>query len=179
MDTTKQGFSAKLARDMDYKLVLPREIPASVNIGRLLPVHIDLHKYLGYWYERMRLPTLFEQGLSHVSADYRMSPDGTLRVTNQGWIDAESRWKTSVGLARKTNHTGVLLVTFGYFYSPYIVIYNDHYQTAVVASPSGQFLWILTRHPFSPINLNHILPVLCQNGYDASILQSLELVNHN
>jgi lipocalin len=172
----KEKFSEMLAEKMDYKLVLPAEIPKVVDISPLIPVEIDLQRYLGYWYERVRLPNLFEKGLSHTSADYRPSPDGTLRVTNQGWVDRENRWKTSVGLARTTQHSGVLLVTFGYIYSLYVVIYNDNYNVVIVASPSRDYLWILTRQPDTQIDMDTCMQVLRMNGYSDDQLQRLEYV---
>lgn len=173
----KDKFSEILAEKMDYKIVLPSEIPKSIDISPLIPVDIDLNRYLGYWYERVRLPNSFENGLSHVNADYHPSPDGTIRVTNQGWVDKENRWKTSVGLARTTQHSGVLLVTFGYVYSPYVVIYNDNYNVVIVASPSRNYLWILTRKPDSYISMDECLRALCTNSYTQDIINRLEIVN--
>ncbi len=44
--------------------------------------HVDLSRYMGVWYEIARLPTRFEKGCQHVTAEYTMRPDGKVAVVN-------------------------------------------------------------------------------------------------
>lgn len=41
---------------------------------------LDLHRYMGTWYEIARFDHRFERGLSEVTATYTLMPDGTVRV---------------------------------------------------------------------------------------------------
>ena len=40
----------------------------------------DLERYLGRWYEVARLDHRFERGMSHVTANYSLLPDGGVQV---------------------------------------------------------------------------------------------------
>ena len=43
-----------------------------------------LNRYLGTWYEIARYDHSFEEGLSHVTAQYSMRDDGGVKVINRG-----------------------------------------------------------------------------------------------
>lgn len=45
----------------------------------------DQQRYLGTWYEIARLDHSFEEGLSQVTADYRLNDDGSIKVINRGY----------------------------------------------------------------------------------------------
>lgn len=47
-----------------------------------------LESYLGEWVEIARLDHRFERGLTEVTANYSMRPDGGVKVVNRGF-DAE------------------------------------------------------------------------------------------
>jgi len=56
-------------------------LPAGV-----VPVeNFRLERYLGKWYEIARLDHSFERGLTRVSAEYRLRPDGGVLVLNRGY----------------------------------------------------------------------------------------------
>ena len=44
----------------------------------------ELQRYLGKWYEVARLDHRVERGLSDVTAQYSLRPDGQVRVLNSG-----------------------------------------------------------------------------------------------
>ncbi|MDI6742775.1 MAG: lipocalin family protein, partial [Smithella sp.] len=54
--------------------------------------NFQLEKYLGKWYEIARLDHSFERGLSRVTADYSMNPDGSVRVINRGYSAKDNKW---------------------------------------------------------------------------------------
>ena len=45
----------------------------------------QIERYLGKWYEIARLDHRFERGLTQISAEYSMRPDGGLKVLNRGY----------------------------------------------------------------------------------------------
>ena len=131
---------------------------AIVSVGcvtkpdNIVPVQpFDSKLYLGKWYEIARLDQRFERGLSRVTADYSMRPDGGLKVLNRGY-DAEKKvYKESEGKAYfvGATDTAYLKVSFfGPFYGSYIVFDLDPaYRTSMVGGPDLSYLWILSRTP--------------------------------
>ncbi|WP_074012549.1 lipocalin family protein [Candidatus Sodalis sp. SoCistrobi] len=113
--------------------------------------HFTVDRYLGTWYEIARLDHRFERGLSHVTARYALQPDGSLQVVNTGYSAAKQRWRQSIGKARflGSPQTASLKVSFfGPFYGGYHVIALDEdYRYALVAGPSHDYLWLLSRTP--------------------------------
>jgi len=112
----------------------------------------DQARYAGKWYEIIRLPHWFEEGLSHVTAEYTINPDGTIQVVNRGY-DAESgEWEVARAKARLAGpeDRGELKVTFFWpFSGAYRIIELDHadYQYAVVTGDTMEYFWILSRSP--------------------------------
>jgi len=109
-----------------------------------------LDRYLGRWYEIARLDHSFERGLTRVSAEYSMRPDGGVKVVNSGFSEKENRGKEAVGRAYfvKDAETGFLKVSFfGPFYGSYVIIDLDreNYNYSLVCGPTRDYLWILSR----------------------------------
>lgn len=114
--------------------------------------NFKLEKYLGKWYEIARLDHSFEKGLSLVSAEYSLRPDGGVKVINRGYSAKDNKWKEAVGKAYfvKGPDQGFLKVSFfGPFYGSYVVVALDHenYQYALVCGPDTSYLWLLARSP--------------------------------
>lgn len=114
--------------------------------------HFQLEKYLGKWYEIARLDHSFERGLTSVTAEYSLRPDGGIRVINRGYFEAEKRWKQAEGKAYFINRPdqGYLKVSFfGPFYGSYVIVELDqqNYAYALVCGPDKSYLWILARGP--------------------------------
>jgi len=114
--------------------------------------NFKLEKYLGKWYEIARLDHSFERGLSRVTAEYSLRPDGGVRVINRGYSAKDNKWKEAVGKAYfvKGMDQGFLKVSFfGPFYGSYVVFVLDHenYQYALVCGPDKSYLWLLARSP--------------------------------
>ena len=110
----------------------------------------ELERYLGTWYEIARLDHSFERGLSDVSAEYRLNPDGSVAVINRGYDANEDTWQEAVGRALFVGdaNTGSLKVSFfGPFYGGYHVAELDReaYRWALVVGPNRDYLWILAR----------------------------------
>jgi len=112
---------------------------------------LDLERYKGTWYEIARLDHSFEQGLSSVTAQYSLNPDGSVRVINRGYSAEEGSWQEADGRAVPVEDAaeGHLKVSFfGPFYASYVVFrLDDEYQTAYVTGYNRDYLWLLSRSP--------------------------------
>ena len=114
----------------------------------------ELERYLGTWYEIGRLDHRFERGLSRVTANYALNDDGTVRVTNRGYRDADGEWEEAEGRAKfvGARDVGELKVSFfGPFYGSYNIMHLDrgveNYRVSLVAGPNKGNLWLLARTP--------------------------------
>ncbi len=111
----------------------------------------ELDRYLGKWYEIARLPHSFEEGLSNVTAQYRLRKDGGVDVLNRGYSEEEQAWDEAEGKAYfvSDENIGHLKVSFfGPFYASYVVIEVDEdYRYAMVTGPDRDYLWLLSRTP--------------------------------
>jgi len=111
-----------------------------------------LEKYLGKWYEIARLDHSFERGLTRVTAEYNLRPDGSVRVLNRGYAQKEGQWKEAQGKAyfAGSSDQGFLKVSFfGPFYGSYIIFDLDpkNYSYALVCGPERSYFWLLARSP--------------------------------
>lgn len=112
--------------------------------------NFDAERYMGTWYEILRLPHSFEENLTRVTAEYRLNEDGTVEVTNRGFNTAEGRWNTAIGLAKPVQGLRASFnVTFFWPFSGgyYIAELGNNYEYAVVVSDSHDYFWLLSRTP--------------------------------
>ena len=110
----------------------------------------DVNRFAGTWYEIARLDHGFEKGMSHVTAEYSLEPDGDLKVINKGFDTKTGKWQISEAKAKfiESPDVGRLKVSFfGPFYGSYNIIDLDDkdYTYAMVTGPSTRFFWILSR----------------------------------
>ena len=139
---------------------------------------LDVARFMGRWYEIARYEHRFERGMTHVTAEYTLLPDGKIRVVNRGLKDGKP--KEITGKARRPDpqeYPGRLEVSFFlWFYSDYYVLeVGSDYQYAVIGSSSDKYLWILSRKPDMPQwQLEQILSSLRKRGYDLSRLVYVE-----
>jgi len=114
----------------------------------------QLERYLGVWYEIVRLDHSFERGLVDVTATYQTRSDGGIDVLNKGYDPAKQTWREAEGRAYfiDTPDTASLKVSFfGPFYGGYHVMALDpEYRWAMVSGPTHKYFWILARSPSLP-----------------------------
>lgn len=141
----------------------------------------DPQGYLGTWYEIIRLPHSFEEGLEQVSAEYRQNADGSLEVTNRGYHTADGEWQTAIGHAEPVA-PAMYKVTFfwpfagGYYISRLNTDADGNYLHAVITSDSHDYFWLLSRQPQVPDNLiDEVLEQAESWGYKKS---RMILVDH-
>lgn len=111
----------------------------------------DKDRYLGTWYEIARLDHSFERGLSQVTAEYTLNDDGSIKVINRGYEQAQGEWKEAEGRAVFVGDSDVghLKVSFfGPFYASYVVFeLDDDYSTAYLTGYNRNYLWLMSRTP--------------------------------
>ncbi len=111
--------------------------------------YVDLDRYLGRWYEIARLPTRFENELTHVTADYHRSADGSVQVVNRG--RRHGALKTATGRATVADPATNARLEVRFFWSftgdYWILELDPDYEWALVGEPSRSYLWILSRQP--------------------------------
>lgn len=110
----------------------------------------ELDKYLGKWYEIVRLDHSFERDLDNVTAEYSMRDDGGVKVINRGFNRKKGEWKSAEGKAYFVDKPdiGMLKVSFFlFFYGGYNIIALDkeNYSYSMVCGPNFSYLWILSR----------------------------------
>ena len=143
-----------------------------------LPVvrSVDLHKYLGPWYEIMRLPNSFESGLTCVMARYSLKANGDIKVENSGHkTDDIATVKTATGTAWVPNpeEPAKLKVRFFWPFSGnyWIIALDPDYRYAMVGDPSRDYLWILAREKTLPeATLKNLLAQAQAQGFDTARL---------
>ena len=151
-------------------------LPGCLGVPKgLSPVsNFDLHRYLGTWYEIVRLDHSFEKGLNNVSAQYSLREDGGIRVINKGYDPKTEKWKQAEGKAYfvDAKDIGRLKVSFfGPFYGAYNIIDLDHenYSYAMVCGADRSYFWILSRQPDMPESLKLELIKKAENfGFKSS-----------
>jgi apolipoprotein D and lipocalin family protein len=109
-------------------------------------------RYLGTWYEIVRMPHWFENGLEKTTATYTMRKDGDIDVLNRGWNVEKSEWKDANGKAWVSDPSKGAWLRVRFFWpfsSDYKVIALDtlNYSYSMVTSGTKDYLWILSRTP--------------------------------
>lgn len=135
-----------------FCLILPLLACASAPDGVQPVKDFELDRYLGTWFEIARLDHEFEQGLSRVTANYRLADKGGIKVINRGFNIDTGEWQEAEGKAYfvEDRNTGHLKVSFfGPFQGAYVIVALDKedYQYAMVSGPDRDYLWILARQP--------------------------------
>lgn len=136
-------------------------------------------QYLGTWYEIARMDFRFEKDMGNVTANYSLNDDGSIRVQNRGFDYIKDEWKEAIGKAKFQDKptVGALKVSFfGPFYSGYNVIAIDpYYQHALVAGENYDYLWILSRTPTIPYEVQSEYLALADSlGFDTEKLVWVE-----
>ena len=114
--------------------------------------NVDLHRYLGTWYEIASFMEPYEKNCFGTYAVYSQRPDGHIDVLNscrKGSLTGDV--DTAHGEARvvdEQTHAKLKVNFFGPFWGDYWVLeLGNDYDYAVVGHPSRDHLWILSRTP--------------------------------
>ena len=147
------------------KRTIPKGITAINNFQK--------ERYLGKWYEIGRFDFRFEKNMSHVTAEYALNEDGTIRVTNRGYDYKKYKQKQSVGKAKFIGDENIAMLKvsfFGPFYAGYnVMAIDDNYQYALVCGKNRDYLWLLSRDKTMPEKIkNNYLTLAKRAGFDLS-----------
>lgn len=113
---------------------------------------VDLNRYMGKWYEIVRMPLSFERDCVGVTAEYAVKPDGKVSVTNtcRKYV-CDGKVSKAEGTARVVDpslHSKLKVSFFWPFEGDYWILGLDsEYTYAVVGSPDRKSFWILSRTP--------------------------------
>lgn len=147
------------------------KVPEGVEVVK----NFDVKRYMGQWYEIARFDFKHEKNMSHVTANYTLQEDGSVKVINKGFDYVKGKWKESQGKAKFVDNTneGALKVSFfGPFYSGYNVVAMDpDYENVLVFGESTDYMWILSRNKsISTAVKTKFLEKAKTHGYDTSRL---------
>lgn len=157
---------------------------AQSRLPKLEPVpRLELDRYLGQWYELGRFPNPFQRKCTgDVVASYAMKPDGFIEVRNRCASDKGP--VEAVGVARQMDPQGaasVLEVRFAPAWLSFLpAVWGDYwvidlapdYSTAVVGTPSREYLWILSRTPQVDMpTWSRLVEAARRQGFDVNRLE--------
>ena len=149
-----------------------------IKVNNSTVKQLDIHRYMGKWYEIARYDHFFERGMTHVVTEYTLEKDGKIRVINKGIKNGKAKEITGKGKQPDPKeYPGRLKVSFFlWFYSDYYIIELDKdYQYALIGSSSDKYLWILSRTPeMTKAQLDGLLQNIARRGYDVSKLIFVE-----
>lgn len=137
---------------------------------------VDLHRYMGTWYEIASFPQWFQKGCVASKATYSLRQDGKVTVLNECRKETlDGKLKTAKGTAWVVDKksSAKLKVRFFWPFSGdyWIIDLNPDYEYAVVGHPKRTYLWILNRKPqMDPATYASILERLKAQAYDVSRL---------
>lgn len=141
--------------------------------GRV-PDNFEIGSFLGTWYEIARFDHKFERGMSDVTAEYSLRPDGKIRVLNSGIRDGQRR--QAEGKAKYPDPKGkpwqLKVSFFLFFYSDYDILYiEDDLSAVLIGSSSDKYLWLMSRTPRpSDEVVGRLLEEARLRGYDTEKL---------
>jgi len=140
-----------------------------------------IDRYLGTWYEIVRLDHSFERGLTGVTANYRTRQDGGIDVLNRGYDTQKGSWREANGIAYFLGSPDIASLKvsfFGPFYGGYHVMALDpDYRWTMISGPSHDYFWILSRTPELPAEeLEQLLQIARDAGFN---LDDLIRVTHH
>ena len=136
--------------------------------------HVDLHRYLGRWYEIAAFPQRFEKDCTYTTAQYSLNEDGSIHVKNS--CISQGKQKTAIGKAVVTDFKSNSKLNVQFFWpfsgKYWIIELADDYSYAMVGHPNRKYLWILSRKPWMEKATYRSLLISAMNkGFDISKLR--------
>jgi apolipoprotein D and lipocalin family protein len=151
-------------------------LAAAQNHAPVVPVpKVDLARYAGKWFEIAAFPMFFQrQCIGDTTAEYRLTPDGEVTVTNRCRTDDGFDEARGTATVVEGGNNARLKVSFLWpFRSDYWVVGLDpDYRWAVVGNPNRSYLWVLSRSAhLSPELLDAALKSAAAQGYELARLR--------
>lgn len=112
---------------------------------------VDLQRFQGKWYEIARLPRSTQADCTATTASYFFASNGDLVLQSECHLGEPTGALKSIAMRAKVDDPSVpakLSLDIGGFYGDYWILeVGEHYEYAVVGTPSRASLWILSRAP--------------------------------
>ena len=147
---------------------------------------LDLHRYMGKWFEIARFDHRFEHNLVGATVEYSFLPNGDIEVVNSGyWGNFSGSFKRARGIAKVTDPTcpsKLKVCFFMRFYAEYNImeIDEDNYSYALVGSNTSDYLWLLSRTPtLTEEAILFLLTKAKERGYNTSMLKWVKQKHKN
>ncbi|WP_374948868.1 lipocalin family protein [Mucilaginibacter sp.] len=155
-----------------YTLLSKDDIPKGAQ--SVQPFNKNL--YMGKWNEVARLPNRIEKNLIHITEDYSLNEDGTIKVITKGYNTESNKWIETFGKIKfaGAEYVGMLKVSyFGPFYAAYNILDLDpDYKYALVSSNNLDYLWVLSREADVPQHIRtQFLDTASKIGFDIGKLE--------
>ena len=137
---------------------------------------VDLNRYMGKWYEIMRLPNSFQDDCWNSTAEYKIIDSETVQVINRCREDSVRGEENSVNgkawVVEGSNNSKLKVSFFWPFKGDYWIIELDKdYQWVAVGAPSREYLWIMARQPrWDAVPLDDLKKRLAAKGFDVTKL---------
>jgi apolipoprotein D and lipocalin family protein len=137
---------------------------------------VEIHRYMGTWYEIASFPAWFQKDCTGTTATYSLNTDATVKVLNRCFkktLRGSEDHAEGSAFIEDTSTNAKLKVTFFWpFYGKYWIIeLAEDYSYAVVGHPNRNYLWILSRTPkMSPHLYDSLLSRIVKKGFDISKL---------
>lgn len=170
-DIYRYGVPAAVATG----ILLLNACSAKIPSGTSAVQDFDLNRYLGQWYEIARFDYRFERNMSHVTANYSLNDDGSVKVVNRGFDEKKQEWKQSTGKAKpagRENEGRFRVSFFKPIWAGYNVLAIDPgYKNALVAGNNRNYLWLLSREKEMPEDVRRAYTQYADSlGFDTSKL---------
>ncbi len=141
--------------DIDHTTVFGIFHKMALPEGATPVENFDIEKFLGRWYEIVRMDYFWEKKhLSNVYAEYRTNDEGTIDVHNSGYNEKKGEWQSYDGEARPRSENTVAALEVSFFgptWSGYnVVAIDEDYKYALVFGRNTNYIWLLSRERTMP-----------------------------
>lgn len=143
------------------------------------PDHVDLDRFMGRWFVHGYTPILVDKEAHNAIEHYRLDENEKIQTTYQfrdGGFDSELKTYTPVGWVHDDSTNAEWRMQFLWpFRSEYIILHvNADYKETIIAHPSREYAWIMSRQPeIDEADYERLTKMLEAVGYDLEVVQRL------
>ena len=140
---------------------------------------VDLPRFMGGWYVIGTIPWFVEKNNVGTMDIYKMRPDGKIDITyvfhKKSLAAPRSEMKAVATVVDQKSHASWAVQFLWPFKAPYLITdLADDYRYTVIAHPSRNLVWIMSRKPFmEETDYIMLLSHLKNQGYDVSRIQKV------
>ncbi len=131
--------------------------------------NVNLQQYAGTWYEIASFPNRFQRDCRCTTANYQLTSDQEIIVTNSCLKASTGKRDTAVGKAWSVSKSNSKLKVqfFWPFSGDYWILHiTPGYQAVLVGNPQRNYLWILARKPtLSTKRYQELVSIAKQQGF--------------